>query len=146
MFEDETELEAMNDLTRGDVLMDEDDVAGQALRRGRMEGIRESWFKIEQAMSLLRKYQRSQHTAAEMAMSRDCMILALQMYLVLGSHIKGPSDLARLHNVKKQTVDKCLNLFIEQLKLPPLPGQRGEQARAAMTTARNEQVRGSGKR
>lgn len=94
---------------------------------------------FERANHILAAYQSHQKTATELRMSFRCMMLALGFYLVAGS--ESPGDLARKCGVSKACLDKCLNHFILQLRLGPLPGQRKNEARDAMSAARKSQLK-----
>lgn len=95
------------------------------------------WF--ERALHILNAYQSHQSGEHNLRMSAKCWQLALGYHLPAGA--QGPAELARQCGVSKQAAGKCLNHFIEQLKLSPLPGQRKQEARENMAEARRQQVR-----
>lgn len=105
-------------------------------RRDRDERI-VGWF--ENAFHILNAYQAHQTSAKQLRISRDCMEMALGFRLAAGA--EGPAELARKYGVSKQAVGKCLNHFIAQLRLEPLPFQRKADARENMRKARKSQVK-----
>ena len=100
-------------------------------RQGR-DRIMVGWF--EDVFCILNAYQSHQIGSRQLRMSLLTMQLALGFHLAAGAD--GPSELARKCNVSKQTLTKCLNHFISQLRLTPLPGQRSDAARKNMAEAR----------
>lgn len=109
--------------------------AEAADRRERDERI-VGWF--ENVFHIILAYQAHQQTAKEKTMSIRAMALALGFHLAAGA--EGPAELAKRCGVSKQTLGKCLNHFIAQLKLSPLPFQRKADARKNMAEARKRQV------
>lgn len=93
---------------------------------------------FETAIHILNAYQAHQEGEAALRMSFRCWVLALGFRTAAGA--EGPSELARACGFGKQTVGKCLNHFIAQLRLAPLPGQRSEDGRKNMAGARRVQV------
>lgn len=93
---------------------------------------------FERAFHILNAYQSHQQTPKELRMSLAAMELALGFHLAAGAD--GPAELARRVGVSKQALGKCLNHFIEQLQLEPLPFQRDREARGNMAEARRRQV------
>ncbi len=93
---------------------------------------------MERAMLLLDDYQSRQPDVAALRMSFRAMMLAIGFNLVAGAD--SPTDLAQKCGVSKQALGKCLNHFIEQLGIDPLPGQRGEDGRSRMASARRKQL------
>ena len=93
---------------------------------------------FERAAHILNAYQSHQSTAKELRMSTRAMWLALGWNIAAGAD--GPAQLARSCRCSKQTLGKCLNNFIAQLRLEPLPFQRKAGARAAMSQARKAQI------
>ena len=114
-----------------------EDVPVEVLDRQERDRQVVDWF--ERAMHILRAYQSHQSKACELQMSFRCMMLALGFSLVAGAD--GPAELARKCKVTKACLDKCLNHFIAQLQLDPLPGQRKKEAREAMSAARKSQLK-----
>lgn len=104
-------------------------------RRERDEAI-VNWF--ERAFHVLNAYQTHQTSANQLRMSLRAMELALGFHLAAGAD--GPAELAKRCRVSKQALGKCLNHFIEQLALEPLPCQRKAQARDNMRRARLNQI------
>lgn len=94
---------------------------------------------FENVFHMLNAYQSHQETADHLRMSLRAMCLALGFPLAAGA--EGPADLARQFGMSKQTVGKCLNHFQQQLRLEPLPFQRGEEARENMAKARVRQLK-----
>jgi hypothetical protein len=94
---------------------------------------------FERCFHILNAYQsHQQNDAKALLMSVRTMELAIGFHLAAGA--EGPAELARKCGVSKQTLGKCLNHFLEQLRLEPLPFQRNEEARKNMTKARKEQL------
>jgi hypothetical protein len=93
---------------------------------------------FEDGFHILNAYQSHQKTAKQLRMSLKAFQLAMGFHLAAGAD--GPAALARQCGVDKQTLGKCLNHFIELLKLTPLGCQRNQEARKHMSTARKEQV------
>ena len=93
---------------------------------------------FERAMHILAAYQSRQRTAKQLRMSARAMYLALGFKLVAGA--QSPAELARKCGFDKWTVTKCVNEFIDKLKLEPLPGQRDKEARKKMEEARKRQL------
>lgn len=95
---------------------------------------------IEDAMHVLNSYQLNQsNDARALRMSFRCMMLALGFNLVADAD--GPSELAEKSGFSKQAVGKCLNQFLDQLKLTPLLSQRDEESREEMSKARKDQLK-----
>lgn len=97
---------------------------------------------FQNVFHILNAYQSHQSGERELRMSTRTMQFALGFYLCAGAD--GPVELAQKCGMSKQAVGKCLNHFVQQLRLCPLPSQRNEEARANMASARRKQV-GSGK-
>lgn len=95
-----------------------------------------NWF--ENVFHILNAYQSHQRSAKQLRMSTRAMELALGFRLAAGAD--GPAQLGRHCGVGKATLGKCLNHFIEQLKLTPLPFQRRPEARKNMSEARKAQL------
>lgn len=93
---------------------------------------------FENAFHILNAYQSHQDGERQLRMSCRTMQLALGFHLAAGAD--GPADLAKKCGVSKQALGKCLNHFIEQLKLSPLPFQRKEDGRQNMAMARKRQL------
>lgn len=98
---------------------------------------------FENAFHVLNAYQIHQRndvhcTLGDLRMSTRAMAMAVGFRLVAGAD--GPAELAKDCGVSKQALGKCLNHFIEQLKLSPLPFQRKQEARQNMAEARKRQV------
>jgi hypothetical protein len=110
-------------------LMDEDDARRQ---RERIVNF------FERAFHILNAYQAHQESEKALRMSLRAMELALGFHLAAGAD--GPAELARQCGVSKQALDKCLNHFLEQLELEPLPFQRKAAARENMAAARHRQI------
>jgi hypothetical protein len=101
-----------------------------------------NWF--ENVFHILNAYQshaRCKSSAKQMKMSLRAMELALGFHLAAGA--SAPAEVARACGVSKQAFGKCLNHFIEQLKLSPLPFQRKQEARENMASARKLQLSGA---
>jgi hypothetical protein len=96
---------------------------------------------FENTQHILNAYQSHQSGERNLRMSTRAMQLALGFYLAAGAD--GPAELARKCGVDKQTLGKCLNHFVAQLSLEPLPFQRKSDARANMADARRKQVGGA---
>lgn len=94
---------------------------------------------FENVFHMLNAYQSHQETAYDLRMSLRAMCLALGFSLAAGA--EGAADLARQCGMSKQTVNKCLNHFLEQLRLEPLPFQRDAEARLNMAEARKRQLK-----
>ena len=94
------------------------------------------WF--HNACHILNAYQSHQSGDRQLRMSRCAWQMAMGFNLAAGAD--GPTDAARNCGVSKQAFGKCLNHFIDQLKLSPLPFQRKEEARENMAAARRAQV------
>jgi hypothetical protein len=98
-----------------------------------------SWF--ENVFHILNAYQshsRCRNNPKQLRMSLRAMELALGFQLAAGAD--GPAKAARLCGVSKQAFGKCLNHFMEQLSLEPLPFQRKAEARDRMSEARRMQI------
>lgn len=93
---------------------------------------------FERAFHILNAYQSHQGTVKQMHMSSRAMQLALGFHLAAGAD--GPAELARQCGVSKQALGKCLNHFLAQLRLEPLPFQRNGEARKNMADARMKQL------
>jgi hypothetical protein len=95
------------------------------------------WF-IKDAMKFLVAYQQKQSGAAELKMSTRAMCMVLGFFTAAGA--RESADLGRQLGLGKATVNKCVNQFLNDLKLEKLPNQRGDVARQHMTEARKEQL------
>ena len=96
---------------------------------------------FENAFHILNTHQnhpRCRGSANHLRASLCAMELALGFNLAAGGDCI--AQLARKNNVSRATMTKCVNYFIAQLKLNPLPGQRSDEARENMATARRAQV------
>ena len=91
------------------------------------------------AWKFLIEYQANQKTADEVRMSTRTMALVLGFKIAAGGDCV--ADLARKNNFDKQTINKAALNFIRLLNLPPMEGQRDEQARANMAKARINQIK-----
>ena len=91
------------------------------------------------ACHILNAYQAHQSSAKELRMSSRAMQLALGFTLAAAAN--GPTELAKKCGFSKATVGKCVNYFIAQLALEPLPGQRKEEGRKNMARARKAQLK-----
>lgn len=96
---------------------------------------------FERATHVLNAYQSRQKGARELRMSTMAWTLALGFKISAGAG--DSSELAKKIGMSKQAVNKCLNHFLAQLKLPPLAGQRNTEARAHMSAARIAQLKDS---
>ena len=94
--------------------------------------------KFHEGLSVLCEYQARQKTANEMRMSLACFCLALGFTRLAGA--SSAAEIGRLHDLEKQTSNKCLNVFLDRIKLERLPSQRDERARENMTRARIQQL------
>ena len=115
----------------------------------RMERDEAIFHFFEKAFRVLMTYQCNQKTPKELRMSTASMRMALGFKIEAirvtktgkkHINIEGPADLAKLCGIKKQTVNKCVLHFIDQMKLSPIPGQRDEEARKKMEEARKLQL------
>lgn len=113
------------------------------------EALREQSKKIhffyEKVFDLLCNYQSGQKNPKMLRMSTCAMALALGLKKTAGAETG--SALARRLGIKrmfgqsgKQTVNKCLQKFIRQLKLSKAEGQRDDSAREKMRVVRLKQV------
>ena len=96
---------------------------------------------FENAFQILNNYQnhpRCRNSANHLRMTLCAMELALGFNLAAGGDCI--AEIAQKYNVSRATMTKCVNYFIAQLKLIPLPGQRSDEARENMATARRAQV------
>ena len=99
---------------------------------------------FENAFHILNNYQnhpRCRCSANHLRASLCAMELALGFNLAAGGDCI--AQLARKNNVSRATMTKCVNYFIAQLKLNPLPGQRSDEARENMSAARKKQIGGA---
>jgi hypothetical protein len=117
------------------------------------EALREQSKKIhffyEKVFDLLCNYQAGQKNPKMLKMSTCAMALALGLKKTAGAPTG--SALARRLGLKrymgesgKQTVNKCLQKFIRQLKLSKAEGQRDESARSKMRITRLQQLNQNG--
>lgn len=104
------------------------------------EKLRELNSKFRQAIQILIAYQQNQkrRRPSEILMSTRVMAMALGFHSAADA--QDASELGRKIGIGKATVNKCLNHFIERLKLPPLPTQRNNSARQNMKRARLKQL------
>lgn len=102
------------------------------------EPVRALLSKLRSSANLLVSYQQRQTDANEIRMSTRCWLLAHHFYTAADA--QGDSELGRKMGIGKATVNKCLRWFQERGCLPPLPSQRDEQGRAAMSEARKRQL------
>jgi hypothetical protein len=92
------------------------------------------------ALCVLVAYQAKQRSVVEIRMSTRAMQMALGT-IGGGYGTIGPAELARDAGCSKQTVDECLNQFMQRLGLSELPGQRKRTARWNMKRARESQLK-----
>jgi hypothetical protein len=103
------------------------------------------WFTIEKIFDLMLRYMRQQEDPRMLKMTPRAMALALGFRLTAGAD--SPAALARtmgmqrvLGQTGKQTVNKCVQKFIRQLRLARIPGQRDEESRERMKQRRIDQL------
>lgn len=87
------------------------------------------------AVNLLYSYR------GDLKLALDCFMVAMGEGRSIGLHTA--ADISRKHRLddsQKQAATKCIQYFQQRLALPPMPGQRSEEGRAAMHGARQDQL------
>jgi hypothetical protein len=103
------------------------------------DGARQLLARYRRAMQVLVAYQDQQKELKAVKMSTRLMCLALGFDTAAGAD--NPTDIGRNMGFQKATANKCLNLFLQKLELPPRVGQRNAQAKENMRSARLKQLK-----
>lgn len=71
-------------------------------------------------------------------LSFDCYLLAIGHGKIIGIH--SAKEVAKIYKVTRQAATECVDDIQKALKLEAMPGQRSEEGRQNMATARKGQV------
>jgi hypothetical protein len=138
---DQKALEAAQELHRRQELENDDetseeDAARRDLRAFAIKRMDEHWLR---GLRLLAQYDGNRD------MALDAFLLAHGQGDMIGMH--SPVEVAIKHFAdprKKAAVTKCIKIFQDCLNIPPMPGQRSEAGRKAMSDARKKQLKPKG--
>lgn len=72
-------------------------------------------------------------------LSFDCFLLAIGHGDMIG--MQSAVEVAKKYFVTKAAATECIDDFQKALKIDPMPGQRGNNGRAAMAEARGNQLK-----